>query len=149
MSNKLPHLFVLLLLLLFHLVCNKEPKLPHTHSLRSGLAVTIYAQDLLLTIVTIYVQYLLLTIYAHDRNSQSTLRFSRHDLCSRFTTHDRNSQSTLRFSSHNLCARFNICAHDLELTIYYHGLRSRSTLTVCDHDLAPQIIEREEGLETL
>ena len=126
-SNKLQHFFSL-----FHLVCNKEPKLPHTHILRSGLAVTIYTCS----------RYTL-TICAHDRHSRSTLRFSSHDLRSRFTTHDLRSRSALTIW--NSRSTLTVCAHDLALTIYAHGLRSLSAITIwhllyiCAHGLRSRI----------
>ena len=115
-------------------MCNKEPKLPHTHNLHSGLAVTIYVQDLLLTICA----------RVHNLHSQSTLRFSSHehrsrftthDLCSRLTTHDLRSVTIyaqdLPLTIYALDLRSWSGAHDLTLTIYADGLRSRSMLTVC------------------
>ena len=78
-------------------MCSKEPKLPHTHNLRSGLEVTIYAH------------YLELAICAHDLRSRSALMtwrspsdtHYRHRLRSRSGTHYLRSRSTLA-----------VCAHD-------------------------------------
>ena len=88
-------------------MCNKEPKPPHTHKLRSGLAVTIYAQDLLRT------------IYADGLRSRSTLAVCAHDLA--LTTW--HSRSMLTVCAHDLRSRSalmiwrsrSICAHEQEL----------------------------------
>ena len=111
----------------------------------------------------IYYSRSTLTICPHDQHSQSRLRLSSHDLCSRFT-HDLrsrsalticNSRSALAIYAHGLRSRSG--AHDLTLTIYTDGLRSRSThttiylrsrstLAVCAHDLALTICAHDHEL---